>query len=103
MTNDPLMLVLPRPEIEALNLRPFLRRFGAGALPRLAENEPELTAESRNLRTSCLLNRDKRRFGKQKTASALRCVSEKPALRGRKDLAKSLVGEKIAKNHPDSP
>ena len=28
---DPLMLVLPRPEIEALNLRPFLRRFGAGA------------------------------------------------------------------------
>lgn len=31
--NGPLMLVFPRPEIEALNLAPFLRRFGYDALP----------------------------------------------------------------------
>ena len=36
-TRDPLMLVLPRPEIEALDLGPFLRRFGASALPKGAE------------------------------------------------------------------
>ena len=30
-------------------------------------------------------------------------MSEKPALQAGKDLAKPLVGEKIAKNHPDSP
>ena len=34
---DPLMLVLHRPEIEALNLRPFLRRFGSDTLPKGAE------------------------------------------------------------------
>ena len=32
-TRDPIMLVLPRSEIESLNLRPFLRRFGLGVLP----------------------------------------------------------------------
>ena len=36
-TRDPMMLVLPRPEIEALDLGPFLRRFGASALPEGAE------------------------------------------------------------------
>lgn len=30
---DPIILVLPRPEIEALDLGPFLRRFGVNALP----------------------------------------------------------------------
>lgn len=35
--HDPLMLVLPRPEIEALDLGPFLRRFGPSALPKDAE------------------------------------------------------------------
>lgn len=32
-TSAPMMLVLPRPEIEALNLDPFLRRFGVDKLP----------------------------------------------------------------------
>lgn len=36
-TRAPMMLVLPRPEIEALDLGPFLRRFGASALPAGAE------------------------------------------------------------------
>ena len=36
-TRDPMMLVLPRPEIEALDLGPFLRRFGASVLPDGAE------------------------------------------------------------------
>ena len=36
-TRDPMMLVLPRPEIEALDLGPFLRRFGGSALPEGAE------------------------------------------------------------------
>ncbi len=34
---DPLWLVLPRPEIEVLDLGPFLRRFGTDALPDGAE------------------------------------------------------------------
>lgn len=36
-TRDPMMLVLPRPEIEALDLGPFLRRFGVSELPEGAE------------------------------------------------------------------
>ena len=34
---EPMMLVLPRLEIEALDLGPFLRRFGVRALPKDAE------------------------------------------------------------------
>jgi hypothetical protein len=34
---DPLVLVLPHPEIDALNLRPYLRRFGVDALAKGAE------------------------------------------------------------------
>lgn len=38
----------------------------------------------------------------EKPAFAPRGVSEKPVLQAGKDLAKPLVGEKIADNHPDS-
>ena len=33
VTRDPIVLLLPRPEIAALDLKPFLRRFGVSALP----------------------------------------------------------------------
>lgn len=37
---EPIMLVFPRLEVEAMNFRPFLRRFGADRLP----SGPELAA-----------------------------------------------------------